>query len=514
MTILDELLSFVQRRGTEAYLVGGFVRDLLLERARYDIDVAVVGEATPLARAFADAIGGAFYVMDAEHDVARVIDARGGARYYVDFARVRGDSIELDLATRDFTINAMAFDLARGPWSDVSSRSATRHARERDDASSEAKLIDPFNGRADLAARRVRTVSAAVFQNDPVRLLRAVRFKAQLDFALDDATAAQARRDAHLLVNAPPERVRDEFYKIIAAPNVVRNLHRLDELGLLQYLLPEVTALKGVTQWEPHIYDVFEHSLQAVGALEETQRAEYQNIAEGALADHLIEHFSQVVSADHPRGVLLRLALLLHDAGKPPARSIEENGRIRFFRHEEVGAALAENALRRLRFSNEEIDLITIIVAHHLRPILLALSASVSDRAVYRYFRATGDAGVDIAVHAWCDQRATYGEAQPFEKQAELQAVIARLLDRYYHAHEVTVAPPVLLDGREVMKALNLTPGPRVGELLDALREAQATGEVSTRELAAGRRFLASFDASSRSLPSANLHDDASFCAF
>ncbi len=465
MTILEQRLAFVRRRGARAYLVGGFVRDLLMERARYDIDVAVVGNTSPLARAFADEIGGAFYVMDEEHDVARVVATDSTGRYFVDLARVRGDSIELDLATRDFTINAMALDISSGAWS-------------------EADLIDPFHGRADLTDRRVRAVADAVFENDPVRLLRAVRFEAALEFAIAEETAELIRRDAYRLVDAPAERARDEFYKIMAAPNVVRNLHRLDELGLLQFILPEVTALKGVVQSEPHIYEAFEHSLLAVGVLEKTQRAEYTNLAEGALADHLSTHFRKIVSAEHERGILLRIAVLLHDTGKPAARSVEDNGLIHFYGHEELSAEIAEQALRRLRFSNDEIDLITTVIAHHLRPILLAAGPSLSDRAVYRFFRATGDAGVDVAVHAWCDQGATYGETQTFERQAELQAVIARLLDRYYHAHDETVAPPLLLDGRAVMDAAKIKQGPRVGEILDALREAQATGEVTTHEQA------------------------------
>jgi poly(A) polymerase len=245
-----------------------------------------------------------------------------------------------------------------------------------------------------------------------------------------------------------------------------------------------VTALKGVTQSAPHNYDAFEHSIRAVGALEEIQVAHYQSLAEGAFSKQLELHFAESVSGSRERGILLRFALLLHDAGKRSARSEEAGGQIRFLGHEETGAQMAENALRRLRLSNEEIDLVTAIVAHHLRPIWLAIGGTVSDRAVYRFFRATGDAGVDVAVHAWCDQDATYGLVEHAVPEAELQAVIARLLDRYYHAHDRIVEPPLLLNGREVMKTLGLTPGPRVGEFLEALREAEATGEVTTREQA------------------------------
>jgi hypothetical protein len=145
---------------------------------------------------------------------------------------------------------------------------------------------------------------------------------------------------------------------------------------------------------------------------------------------------------------------------------------------------MAEQALRRLRFSNEEIALASAIVGHHLRPIWLAASAAVTDRAVYRFFRATGKAGIDVAIHSWCDQRATYGQTEYSVPEAELQAVIARLLDRFYHAHDRIVEPPKLLNGREVMNTLGIQSGPRVGEFLDALREAEAAGEVTSREQA------------------------------
>jgi poly(A) polymerase len=465
MKVLDQLLDFVSKRKTEAYLVGGCVRDLLLKRDRYDVDVAVIGDASGLARALADDSHGSFYVMDNENDVARVLYDREGTRYFVDLARVRGDSIEQDLATRDFTVNAMALDISGGKWS-------------------ESELIDPFDGRRDLASRRLRALATSVFENDPVRLLRAVRFEATLGFSLDSMTESYVKRDARLVVDASPERVRDEFYKILSADSSVRNLRRLDELGLFQFVLPEVTALKGVLQPPPHSYDVYVHSLHAVGALEQVQRAHFLNLAEGAFSQQLELHFAENISGEHRRGMLLRLALLLHDSGKLNARTEEPDGRIRFLGHEETGAKMAEMALRRLRFSNEEIAFVVGIVSHHLRPILLAASGTVTDRAIYRFFRATGKVGVDVAVHSWCDQRATYGQTEYSVPEAELQAVIARLLDRYFHAYDKIVEPPQLLNGREVMSTLGIDSGPRVGEFLDALREAEAAGEVTTREQA------------------------------
>lgn len=461
MNISDRLGSYLNVRGARAYLVGGTVRDRLLGRETHDLDVTVQGRASQLARTFADEIGGAYFLMDETFDVARVILDGDGMREVVDFARLRGESIEQDLATRDFTINAMAVEGAL--WDG--------------DAQS---VIDPFQGVADVAALRVRAVSENVFLNDPVRLLRAVRMEAELDFALDEETERLVLRDAALIENAPMERVRDEFMKILAAPNVLRNLRRLDALDLLGRVLPELDAMRGVTQPPPHVFEVFEHSLRAVAAAQETERAAYLDIAQGAFGAQLGQHFARDTSAGRTRRELLRLALLLHDIGKPATRSVEENGRIRFLGHETVGAEMAEDALRRLKFSNDECALVKTIVANHMRP--LNTQNGISNRAIYRFFRDTGDAGVDIAVHSWCDRQATFGSSPGEDQDPAIHAVIGRLLDGFYHAHERVVAPAALVNGNDVMKLLRLPPGPRIGALLDAAREAQAVGDVTTRE--------------------------------
>ncbi len=427
--------------------------------------MAVTGDAIGMARSFADAMGGAFYVMDEEFDVARIIVEQDGTRQTVDFARMRGETIEQDLATRDFSINAMAFDLSGG-------------------LAAESELIDPFNGRDDIDLRRIRSISRDVFDNDPVRLLRAVRFEASLGFALDPITETLVRREARKLVDAPPERVRDEFYKIISAENCARHIRRLDDLGLLQFVLPEVAELKGVAQSLPHTYDVFTHALHTLDALEQMQRGGYLDLAEGAFATQLSLHMATNVSSGHTRGNLLRVGTLLHDVGKPLVQRAEPGGRIRFTEHEQVGTEIAERTLRRLRFSNDEISLLTTIISEHMLPLELASGPALTDLAVYRYFRTTGDAGVDLAVHAWCDLRARSAEALPLEIDASLQSVIARLLDRYYHARDKVVEPPALVNGRDVIEIGSIPQGPLVGECLEALREAQATGQVQSRDQA------------------------------
>jgi len=453
MNVLDQVLAFIAEQNVEAYFVGGLVRDELLGRVvKRDLDLAVDGDAAELARRFADSVGGAFYLMDEENNVARVM--LGDT--YVDFAQLRG-SLREDLATRDFTINAMARQIGSN------------------------ELFDPFHGQKHLALKQICAVTDEAFQRDPVRLLRAIRFAGELGFTIGAHTEKLMRRDAHLLAFASMERARDEFLKILALPQPTPWLRRMDDLGLLAALLPEVSALKGVTQSSPHAYDVFEHTLRTLDELVALQANDYTEVADGAFIAELKTHFNHIVSADHTRGTLLRLAALLHDIGKPLTRTVDESGAIHFYNHEARGAELSGTLLRGLRLSNDEIAIVKRVVTHHVRPAQLAREPHLRNRAVYRFFRDTGDAGVDTCVLMLADQRGktpTRNEAE----DAHYRAANAILLERYFRAHDQVIAPPPLVDGHTLMQALPLEPGPRLSELLEAIREAQVEGEVTTRE--------------------------------
>ncbi|MCI0476789.1 MAG: HD domain-containing protein [Anaerolineales bacterium] len=454
MNVLDQVLAFIADQNVEAYFVGGLVRDELLSRVvKRDLDLALDGDASELARAFADQNGGAFYLMDEEHNVARVI--LGDT--YIDFAQLRG-ALREDLATRDFTINAMARQLGSN------------------------ELFDPFHGQKHLALKQICAVSDEAFQNDPVRLLRALRFAGELGFTIGAHTEKLIRRDAHLLAFASMERARDEFFKILALPNSTTSLRQMDALGLLSAFLPEVVALKGVAQSPPHAYDAFEHTLRVLDELEMIQADEYAQVANGEFAAELQTHFAQIVSAERARGTLLRLAALLHDIGKAQTRSVDDAGAIHFYDHEPRGAVLGEAAMRRLRFSNDEVAIVTRVITDHLRPAHLAREARVSNRAVYRFFRDAGDAGIDTCVLTHADRRGKGSTEIEADDDARQRATNAQLLDRYFHARATVIAPPALVDGHTLIKELGLAPGKRVGELLEAIREAQAEGEVKSRE--------------------------------
>lgn len=467
MNILDQVIAFLGDQNVDAYLVGGLVRDELLGRAvnpqrrstalrtlgvKRDIDLAIDGDASALARAFADTCGGAFYLMDEEHNVARVILRET----YIDFAALRGD-VPSDLATRDFTINAMARQVGS------------------------AELIDPHHGQRDLREQQIRVVSDTVFRDDPVRLLRALRLIGELGFTLEPRTEDLMRGDAPLLAFASMERARDEFCKILALEDPVALLRQADDLGLLGALLPELNALKNVTQSPPHRYDAFEHTLHVLDQVVTLQARGYGDMATGEFAAELQTYFAQTLSAERTRGTLLRFTALAHDVAKAVTRSVGDDGKAHFFGHEARGAAMADVMMRRLRFSNDEIEFVTRCVANHLRPLFLTREPGVTNRAAYRFFRDAGDTGVGICVLTLADQR---GKSAPIDAaaDAEVREVVAKLLERYFRASASVIAPPALVDGRVLMDELKISAGPRVGELLEAIREAQVEGEVTTRE--------------------------------
>jgi len=460
-----------------AWLVGGAVRDSLLRRSTRDLDIVVAGDALAGARAVANALGGAYFPLDIERGVGRVVLARPDGRITLDISRLRGATLADDLAARDFTLNAMAADLAQP------------------DA-----LIDPLRGEPDLRAKLIRACSPTSIADDPLRAIRAVRLAAELKFRIDPPTLAAVRAQANRLAGVSLERRRDELTRCLSGPNPASAIRVLDRLGLLPALLPELAVLHGVTQSAPHVYDVWEHTLTVFSRLVEVLAVlapVYDDEAASDLTLGLVAlrlgrhrqalgaHLSAALSDERPARLLLLLASLLHDAGKPATRSVDPDGRIRFFNHDQVGAQLALDRLTELRFSTEEAQRVSAIVAHHLRPLLLSAETSLSRRAVYRFCNQAGEAGIDVVLLSLADFLGTYGDGPPpVDEWNRLLDVCSQLLRAYFENPEQAINPPVLLTGHDVMREFGLSPGPALGRLLNELREAQAAGEVADRAVA------------------------------
>ena len=460
------------------YIVGGALRDVLLGRAIHDLDFAAPSGALKLARSIANSLAGAFFPLDEETDTARIIFQRDGARDMLDFAGFRGSDLDADLRGRDFTINAMALDVHTG------------------------ESIDPLGGAQDLREKRIRACSETALSDDPVRILRAVRQAAALGFSIQPETRKLMKAAAPLLKKVSPERQRDELFKILEGPRPDASIHALELLGVLPVLLPELPALKGVQQSVPHVYDVWAHTLAALRHLDEILAAlapQYDeaksnaDLLNGLLVLHLGryrqqigEHLTASLNTDRSARALLFFAALYHDVSKPQSKSVEESGRIRFWGHDEQGALVAMKRGMALHLSNDELDRLKLVVFHHMRihahTSRKLAGKNPSRKAIYRFFRDAGPAGVDLILLALADMRATYEQTLTQEQWVACLEVCRSLLEAWYEKTDEIIAPPQLLNGNDLMTEFKLPPGRAIGQLLELVKEEQAAGHVSTRE--------------------------------
>ncbi len=467
--------------GERVWIVGGVLRDLALGRQGplTDLDLAILGPPRPFARRLARRLKAACVTLDAAREIYRVVTKGrpGSPARQVDVARVQGGGIAADLGRRDFTVNAMAVPLGTS-----------------------APLLDPFAGQDDAAGGILRAVSRGAFHDDPLRTLRAFRIAAQAGLEPEPRTLSWARAHRGLLGRCAAERVRAELMLLLSAPDGGGWLKRLDAAGLLTAVFPELEAARRCARAYYGPGGVLTHSLATVGRLDfllaETARVwpAHAEAARAALAR------GPGGPEGHP--ALLRLGALLHDVSKPETAK-RRGGRLRFFGHEAKGAERSAGILERLRFSREETDWVSTWVLHHLRPGNLAAAEAISDKAVYRFFRDLGEKGVSQLLVCWADHasyldpvmlarllpHAIQAPGAPTPRWAKGDAaktlhhlrVVSFLLERWVRSPEQT-RPERLLDGKAVMKALRLEPGPRIGEILRALQEAQGEGKVRSRE--------------------------------
>ncbi len=462
---------------TPVYLVGGAVRDMLLQRPTRDLDFALPANGIATARKVADHLGTDVYPLDSERDTGRVLVPNpGGKRIILDFATYRGADLEADLKARDFTVNALAFDV-RDP----------------------SHLLDPLSGLEDLRQRRLRACSSRAFADDPLRTLRAVRMAVSYQLKMDRETRIWLEQAVPLLSRVSPERRRDEIFKLLEGPKTHTMLRMVSALGLFPHTFPDLEAAGGVTQPAPHISDVWEHSLAVLRELEklldfiagpspdpEAAASLWMGLASlrlGRFRSQFKEHLEEEIIPDRPWRPLLFLAALYHDAGKPATRTVDPDGRIRFFGHEEAGAKMVGRLARELKFSNEEIRRVKRIVRNHMRPHhLVQTGKPLSRRAIYRFFRDAGPGGLDVCLLSLADVLGIYGNTltrDTWEKYLDLCRV---LLENWWERPEDSVRPAAVINGRDLINQFGLSPGPVIGRMLEKVREAQATGEIESQE--------------------------------
>lgn len=416
------ICAVLKLSGFEAYLVGGCVRDMIAGVEPKDWDVTTNARPEQIQELFPESVyensfGTVAVKTESEDQKLKIvevttfrIEGKYSDKRHPDEVRF-ADKVEDDLSRRDFTINAMAYDIDTG------------------------EVIDPYGGREDLDAKVIRTVGDPMkrFEEDALRLMRAVRFAAEFGFVIEEYTEQALRKSAGLLEMIAKERIRDEFIKIIMTPKAAEGVEELERANLLQFIMPELRTGIGVGQNEHHIYSVWEHSLKAL---------EY-----AAKQGYTLE---------------IRIAALLHDIGKPRTK-VGDGKKSTFHNHELVGARIAARILDRLHFSKQVAEYVVHLVRYHM---FYYNVGEVSPAGVRRFLARVGPESIDDLIKVREADRIGSGvpKAVPYK--------LRHLLFMIEKVKRDPISPKMLkIDGVEIMELLNIKPGPKIGKILAVLLE-------------------------------------------
>ena len=438
-----------------AWVVGGAVRDAVLGRPITDVDLVTEGEPQALARAVASAADGPAFPLSEEFGAWRVITAK---EFVCDISPLQGDSIESDLAKRDFSANAMAVPLDR------------------------AELLDPHGGQADLEAGVLRVLGEQAYADDALRPLRLARLATELSLEPDGETERVTRMHAKRVPETSPERVWAELRRLVTAERVLDGLALADRLGLTEAVLPELAGLRGVEQSHFHHLDVYDHTLEVLR--EQLVLEKGLDDVFGPLAPRLQAVLDEPLADELTRMQALRFAALFHDLAKPPTRRELPDGRVSFIGHDQVGEDLVKGLCRRLRTSERLASFLGGLTRHHLVLGFLVHQRPLDRRAVYRYLRTCDPVEIEVTVLSCADRRATRGR--------NAEAAIAKHLDLACEVMDPALEwrsegpPKPPLRGDELARELGIERGPELGRLIEAIREAVFAGDVQDRDQAVG----------------------------
>ncbi|UCD81420.1 MAG: CCA tRNA nucleotidyltransferase [Desulfobacterales bacterium] len=448
MMLPIDLNVFPRKKGV--YIVGGSIRDLLCGRLPLDYDLAVQDNVKMFARQLASRVAGHMVEIGKHgHTILRVV----GPDLFFDIMPINGVSIEEDLRQRDFTINAMALEISSG------------------------NLIDPVDGRDDLAAKRIRMVSPEVFKLDPVRLIRTYRMAAAFEFNIDADTEAAISRHAELVLKSAAERIREEFFKILHTDGSHLQLARMARQGLLFTVFPELKHLNDYQVPDDHGWNFFEQTLKAYSHLENLFDSKHPVYAEVSS-----RYFTAM---DAARAVLVKWAVLFHKIGKPLSRKVSADGALHYYGHAAKSAAMARLICKRLRFSNRQTDHISLLIRHHRRPFSLFKvrpQIGAADRAFIRFFMQCGDDVADILLLGLAEFISNREGDDP--AVGEFTDFILSRIRQYETVLRSRAQQSPSLNGHDLIRELGLKPSPGFKRILKRIEEEHLAGRHLTRKQA------------------------------
>ena len=453
--LLKPVLNFARLKKAKLYLVGGILRDKLIgrEKANLDFDFCLKWHAISFGRQLAKSLFAGFVVLDEEHGACRVVKKLDGGFCTFDFSDFRGETLEIDLLHRDFTVNTLALELEKA-------------------FSVACDLIDCHGAQEDLKKKIIRVAHKSSFSEDPLRILRAFSYACMLGFSIDKETFALAKKERAKLSKISFERIRDELFKILDSKNSYDYIVMLDEQKIIEILFPELKSMRGIGQGPYHHLDVWQHTLESLRQMD--------LLFKQTKNEEIKAYLEETISAERKRRAVLKLAALLHDIGKPKALRYEE-GKTIFHGHEWMGIKPTEEIAKRLKLANDEISVLRKIVRHHLRPGFLAGHEVLTSRAKFRYFRDAGNEAVSTLLMSIADQRATKGPLTTPESRAKHEKVVFGLIREFYRKAKEK-KPNRLINGDDLIRKFKLGPSPLIGKILAELEELQAIGKVKTKK--------------------------------
>ncbi len=444
----DDILSkIITSFDNEIYLVGGTVRDFYLGNESVDRDIIVMDEdARVFALKLAEFFDATFVPLDEENKIYRLV--MSDKINYIDITNPIENSLEKDLMRRDLTINAIAVNIRSG------------------------EIVDISGGVTDIKNGCINYVNELNFVDDPLRLLRVYRFQAMYGFELAPETISAVCRYSDLIHKPAAERINYELMKLFNGEFAHVALENMNKTWILEEIFPIVKELKQVPPNSHHHLDLFHHSIETV--------KQVQNLY-NASSDEVKEHLNKIEFGGFSRLAHLKLAAFLHDIGKFSTWTIEE-GKHRFIKHDDVGAKMSLKILKDLHFSNKQADYISSMIKYHIYPSHVMTSPQITEKIMMRYVRKMDKNSIDAVILAQADRLSARGPEITDEIVERNISSLNMLLRFYLEARETLKPLPKLLTGDEVMTLLNIKPSRKLGEIMNALHEAQISGDVTSKE--------------------------------
>ena len=422
-SLIEKIKPYI--KNYDAYLVGGYLRDLLSGEISPDRDIAIkCDNLAKLTKKIADELNGSFVELDPVNEIYRVVFGED----YIDFAKLLNNNLDDDIKRRDFTINAIMYDI------------------------NNEKFVDITGGKKDFEEKIIRTYKISNLSDDPLRTLRAIRFQAKFGFRIDDEIVNFIKENNSLILNVAPERVHQELMKTFEGKFLIQALFSMDETGLLDVIFPFFADIKKIPSNSHHHLDLFHHLIET----------------------------TKNIRINKPE---LKLAAFIHDLAKPDCWTIEaETGRHRFIGHDEFGAKKVVPYLKKLKFSNKQIEYISKMIQFHIYPSALMKDENVTERAIIRFIRKIGNDTLDLLELARADRLSAKGPAVTDDMVQVNLLNLEKLKEKYFEISPKLKEMPKLIDGNEIMEILNLKPSPKLKEIIDEIKELQLEGKINNKE--------------------------------